>query len=82
MSTTLEIIPLEGLDLEGTPPCGCLWILRLCGNPSAFRIISTCPACMRRGVLFICHRCHDWVKGPGAACADCWNSTRGIDQYL
>ena len=81
MSTTLEIIPLEGIDLEGTIPCQILWNLAPCTFPSAYRIISTCPRCTHRAVMFACTRCHDWGVSTGFNCAHCW-SIRGIDRYL
>lgn len=80
MTMIMEVSPLEGIDLEGSPPCQ-MWMQDkgdLCGEPSVFRIRSFCTGCDFRAVLFICKPCRDlemiWM------CSKCL-SPAGIERF-
>jgi hypothetical protein len=79
-----EIITLEGIDLDNTPPCEVVefpspWGWRFCGKPSAYRILSACPSCGTHR-LFACQGCQDQLLQGTGQCTRCWKS-RGIDGY-
>lgn len=82
MSTTLEIVPLEGIDEEGSPPCGTHHpvTLMLCGKPSGFRIFTTCPTCGDSARGFICAECQVWIEEGQGTCLFC-TAPRGITGY-
>ena len=55
--TPVLVEPIEGIDLEKTPPCGILKWWSPCGKPSAFRIKGTCEV-HGSATAFICAECH------------------------
>lgn len=85
MSVITEIIPLDGIDLDGTPPCMTMTgrsiaTARVCRERSAFRIITTCGSCGDKQVIFICVSCREGASAGKGACM-CCGSRRGIDGY-
>jgi hypothetical protein len=59
---------------DGTPPCEAQlrqenW--RLCGEPSACRIRSTCAPCGQVYAGFLCGRCRDAMLRDRAGCTRC-----------
>ena len=80
-STLIEVVSLDGIDLESTPPCDALTPFPgKCGKPSGFRALSVCHACQHRSVIFMCAYCHEAIITGQAACAGCWRQ-RGIEYY-
>lgn len=73
MSVITEAVPVEGIDLDSTPPCEIITriipVLR-CGKPSAMRIRSTCPV---HGtlLLFVCAPCWELILYCGTNCTAC-----------
>ena len=54
---TVEVISLEGIDLEGAPPCEMVKPGRkLCGAPSVMRVRVSC-ACGEVRLRFVCAEC-------------------------
>jgi hypothetical protein len=80
MSVTTEITPIEGIDLEGTPPCQVTHNLEPCGNASAFRVVTRCLSC-GLATIFICTRCLNLVRVGGGRCTGCWTGQRTIDRF-
>lgn len=79
----VEILPLEGVDADGSPGCECIttalrgwrveWRSRPpCGRPSAARMRVRCRACGADYRLFLC-RWHTWLfrLGLNVACRVC-----------
>lgn len=63
MSTVLEVLPLEGVDLEGSPPCECMLSNgHICGKPSDYRLISSCGGCLNTVTGFACAPCWDYIR--------------------
>lgn len=55
---TLEVVSLEGIDLDGTPPCEMTIPGRkLCGKPSFMRVQVTC-SCGTVRLRFVCKSCY------------------------
>lgn len=87
MSTALEVIPVEGIDLEGSPPCD--WNV-LCGEEylpcrrfSAYRVITLCRSCGTRRINFTCESCHHiLVTRKMGGCGQCRSFLPGAQQYL
>jgi len=78
MSTLTEITLLEGIDLDGSPPCGLLiargWI---CGKPAVSRArFGPCPepGCSPGGLLFLCTPCVKIILERGGKCGGCWQN--------
>ena len=65
-----EVVPIEGIDLENTPPCQLLFNELPCGLPSVARILSTCPV---HGTArqFICKRCLEGLLSGKGWCTSC-----------
>jgi hypothetical protein len=82
MSTVLEVISLEGIDMEDTPPCQVyqVYMGRNCNAPSAFRVRSEC-SCGHTDILFVCGRCKILLEERRCSCRICL-SPRGLDGYL
>jgi hypothetical protein len=83
MTMITEISPLEGIDLEGSPPCGMQmrhkgWAP--CGTPAIYRIYSVCSSCGNKWSLFLCGYCHDEAIAGHTRCSRC-NQARGITEY-
>jgi hypothetical protein len=74
--TDIEPVVIEGIDLEGTPPCGLLTgPRRYCGRPSAYRaLFGPCPkeGCSPGGRLFLCSPCLNIILTFGGFCGNCW----------
>lgn len=72
MSTVLEILPLEGTDIDGTPPCDALKPYPFpCGKPAAFRLNGTCT-CGNHGLFFACRPCYEELAAGIGGCAGCY----------
>lgn len=80
---TINVSPLEGIDLESTPPCeirvSCDSVIRddnpACGLPSAARIRFHCNNCDYDETVFVCAACLDEARhGATVACGVCWLS--------
>lgn len=64
MSVLTEIIPLEGIDVEGSPPC---WAVmddtgRTCGYPGEIRVTSSCCGCKNVVSGFFCNPCWSYLR--------------------
>jgi hypothetical protein len=84
MSVEVEVVQLEGVDLDAAPPCSMTmkWLLfgltallgggrvRLCGRPATHRVKVTCPVCGPR-LVFLCRRHRNATKAGLASCAKC-----------
>jgi hypothetical protein len=79
----VEVTALQGVDLEGAPPCdmktgwrlfGLLgrWVYRMCGRPSTHRVKVTCPEHGTR-LRFVCERHLRFLKWGWATCWSCDN---------
>lgn len=78
MSTTTEILPLEGIDLSGTPSCTFLRPYpRRCGEPSVVRVVTTCVSCRLRVVSFACTTCKGIAVSGGSVCGICLVNSGG-----
>lgn len=87
--STVEITPLEGIDLDGAPPCDALeaWHLfglarflglagqRECGRPATHRVRITCPA-HGTGTRFLCGRCLRYLNLGLMTCNSCQRGGR------
>jgi hypothetical protein len=63
MSVLTEVISLEGIDLEGSPPCECvLQDLSDCGKPADFRLVSRCSGCHAARSMFACTPCWSYIR--------------------
>lgn len=81
MATVTEIIPIEGVDLEGVPPCEMMTsFIRRCLKPSMFRIRTVC-SCGDKSTLFICIGCRELAVAGLTWCTRC-REQRGITGYL
>jgi hypothetical protein len=77
VSVLTEVTPLEGIDLEGSPPCEAVMDSsgRTCGGPGEIRVTSSCCSC--RGVIsgFFCTFCWSYLRlfimFQEWACASC-----------
>lgn len=70
MTATIEILSLDEIDLEGTPPCQVKYGSGCCGKPSACRVKWTCGNCDVTEIVFICARDRDrWMQ---LWCTLCW----------
>ena len=70
--TVIEVVPVEGIDLDGTPPCAVLhqqqdYTWKTCGKPSVYRVITICMAC-GKSLDFMCQPCLDSLKAGQCAC--------------
>ena len=83
MPATLEKLDeLDELDFEKTPPCEVVWwFITRCGMPSSWRIVSQCPGCRDKSIIFICGDCKNYGNLRGFICNLC-RSPRGINGYL
>jgi len=71
---------LEGIDLEGTPPCQVTCHLSLCGRPAAYRIHGACER-GHTGTAFICEGCHALFLARQVTCEN-WGCVFLITGYL
>ena len=73
LAPEIEVIVLEGIDLEGSPPCDILTVLdgQPCGEPSVARIRIHCPVCQSDEDNFICQGCLDMLKRGELMCDTC-----------
>ena len=64
MSTaTIEATPLEGIDLEGSPPCDCtLSSGEICGKPAVYRLVSCCDGCRKTVHGWACRPCWEYLR--------------------
>lgn len=85
MSITTEIVTLEGIDLENSPPCEAALDragTRKCGLPSAFRVRATeCWCRMGSETYFFCTAHKEALEGNKGVCTSC-GSDRFLDQLL
>ena len=71
MSVTYEVIPISGIDEQGTPPCECLIAWSPCRRPSVVRVFGKCTKCTNYGHVFACTLCcRDLITGVGG-CGRC-----------
>jgi hypothetical protein len=74
-----EVIPLEGIDLNGVPPCQHKIPYPLnCRQPSKVRIRTTCSSCGDSGIYFTCSTCYLNMTTGNALCGACF-APRGAD---
>ena len=81
MSVITQVFPVEGIDTEGSPPCGTHEpvTFALCGKPSAYRMLSIC-SCGDRSRGFICGDCKIWIDKMEGTCMLC-SHPRGATGY-
>jgi hypothetical protein len=64
MSVLTEVIPLEGIDPEGSPPCQAVMDSsgRICGGPGEIRVTSRCHGCPNVVSNFFCIPCWSYLR--------------------
>ena len=95
MTIITEIIPIEGLDLDGIPPCN-VELARvafhgitpqviswdgLCGKPSVIRVISACISCGDSRAVFTCISCRRELESGKTLCGGCFHPRRVTGYY-
>lgn len=70
----IEIIPIEGIDLENTPPCQINNEdnVTKCGAPSVARLRIVCQNCAVTASIFVCQPCVDLMRSGKMSCSRCW----------
>jgi hypothetical protein len=81
MSVTLEVITLDGIDVDGSISCITYAGSWHCPNPAEFRIYSACKGCEHTETVFICGECRRMLEKCSATCIYCF-APRGIDKIL
>lgn len=77
VSSVVEVTFLEGIDLEGAPPCVVEFVDREtgdampCGQPSAVRILFRCTGCGNGGPRFYCQECYEDLEAGFIDCYYC-----------
>lgn len=73
--TIIEEIPVESIDIEGSPPCsiGFWQSTRTCGMPSVCRMETTCNLAHRE-IPFLCAGCRDDILRGKIMCGPCLHS--------
>lgn len=67
VSTATDVVVIEKIDTEGSPPCE-LWDWAPCGRPAAARL-RIVTACCGIKFKFVCAPCLEQAKTRGLACA-------------
>jgi hypothetical protein len=79
-AATIEVVDLEDLVCEGSPPCETLLLKwaqgteTTCGKPSTYRVKTTC-SCGKVRIRFLCASHFAALKAGGVRCYDCPNTT-------
>ena len=78
MTTTTEILPLEGVDLLGDVPCTFLRPYpKPCNVPSVVRVVTVCVSCRVRIVSFACRGCKSIAMRGDSVCGPCLVNSGG-----